>query len=170
MWLQFAGKPLRGSSVERPSRFVELPLFGSLKIEAYQTNEGRRAGKDALHKQIAHITQQHTRDHLAAILLSGGFPNSPITPIEGVKVTIDWPDLGVEGAGGPVMLVTSSTGRYSYEYGSMFDYDRVTIIPSHPAYEFSPSEYDLVPTGGDRLDLDFTASPVGAGSRVERDG
>jgi hypothetical protein len=50
----------------------------------------------------------------------------------------------------------------------MFDHECVTITPSHPGYEFSPPQYDLVPRDGDRLDLDFTAFPEDAGSRVAR--
>jgi hypothetical protein len=53
---------------------------------------------------------------IGTVRLSGQIVLEDETPMEGVRVTIFFPDLGVEGSGGPVTRVTNSTGRYRYEY------------------------------------------------------
>ena len=65
-------------------RFVREPLFASLDEERYSSNEGRRKGKEELHRSIGEITRQHPSAQVAATLGKAGIPNSPITPIEEV--------------------------------------------------------------------------------------
>jgi crotonobetainyl-CoA:carnitine CoA-transferase CaiB-like acyl-CoA transferase len=66
------------------SRFVSQPMFDSLDIAQYRTNEGRRSAQDDLHLQIASQTRQYDSAAVAAVLEEASIPHSPITPIEEV--------------------------------------------------------------------------------------
>jgi crotonobetainyl-CoA:carnitine CoA-transferase CaiB-like acyl-CoA transferase len=65
-------------------RFVAEPPFASLDQERYATNEGRRAGKEGLHEEIARITGKMDTSTVAEILTKAAIPHAPITPIEEV--------------------------------------------------------------------------------------
>ncbi len=65
-------------------RFVAIPAFVSLDREYYATNEGRRAGKLELHREIARITGKRDTSELAELLAGAAIPHAPITPIEEV--------------------------------------------------------------------------------------
>jgi len=66
------------------SRFVREEMFAPLDQERFQTNEGRRADKDELHRAIGAITSTRAAAEVAEVLARAAIPNSPITPIEGV--------------------------------------------------------------------------------------
>jgi len=83
-------------------------------------------------------------------------------PLEGVEVAVTWPQYPP----GNKALTTDEEGWYSWKwyaggiYGTTLD--RVVVTPEDPAYTFEPEFYDLK-LGGNRLDLDFTATPRGGG-------
>jgi phenylsuccinyl-CoA transferase len=66
------------------ARLVSEPMFASLKDDRLNTNEGRRADRERLHRAIAEITRRHTSTRVAEALDAALIPNSPITPIERV--------------------------------------------------------------------------------------
>jgi hypothetical protein len=58
-------------------------------------------------------------------------------------------------------VFSDETGWYSYKYDPWFTRDWFIVTPSHPAFTFSPSEYNFPKgLGGDQLELDFTAIPI----------
>lgn len=65
-------------------RLVKQPLFAGLAREQYATNEGRRAQKVALHREIGEVTRTVSSAEVASSLAAAGVPHAPITPIEGV--------------------------------------------------------------------------------------
>lgn len=65
-------------------RFVARPMFSSLDCEQYASNEGRRSGKQELHRSIEEITRKHACQEVADELAAAGVPHSPITPINEV--------------------------------------------------------------------------------------
>ncbi len=68
-------------------RITKTPMFSSLNLENFDTNEGRRKEKNRLHKAIEAITQQNLSAAISKVLAGAAIPHSPITPIE------DVPDL-----------------------------------------------------------------------------
>jgi itaconate CoA-transferase len=66
------------------SRLVARPMFASLNLEKYATNEGRRDAKKELHGAIEAITRKHPSAKISGILSEAAIPHSPITPIEEV--------------------------------------------------------------------------------------
>jgi len=68
-------------------RFVNQPMFETLAMAQYSSNEGRRSAQHDLHAQIADRTRRHDSAELAAVLEKASIPHSPITAIE------DVPDL-----------------------------------------------------------------------------
>ncbi len=66
------------------ARFVEAPMFASLKEDRYLTNEGRRENKRDLHSAIEGITSRFPSGEVKEVLAKAAIPNSPITPIEEV--------------------------------------------------------------------------------------
>jgi crotonobetainyl-CoA:carnitine CoA-transferase CaiB-like acyl-CoA transferase len=66
------------------ARLVAEPMFAGLADPRYASNEGRRAGKRALHAAIADITRRHPAAEVAAALDRATVPQSPITPIDQV--------------------------------------------------------------------------------------
>ena len=78
------------------------------------------------------------------------------TPLEGVEVTLFWPE-----GGGPLTFLTDTGGWYGYTWANCFQDRRITVTPSHPDYVFSPAEYDLPRVGDGSVDLDFVATPRG---------
>ncbi len=65
-------------------RFVAQPMFSSLALARYSSNEGRRAHSGELHEAIAAITSVHSAQEIFRVLESALVPHSPITPIERV--------------------------------------------------------------------------------------
>lgn len=65
-------------------RFVNQPMFETLALAQYRTNEGRRSAQHDLHAQIADQTRRHDSAEVAAVLGKASIPHSPITPIEAV--------------------------------------------------------------------------------------
>lgn len=66
------------------SRITKTSMFFSLNQDRFATNEGRRKDKDELHQAIEAITQQHSSDQIAEVLIEAEIPHSPITTIEDV--------------------------------------------------------------------------------------
>ncbi len=66
------------------ARFVAQPMFAALAERRFESNEGRRAGQDDLHRLIGEVIAQHDSDRVAAALDAATIPNSPITAIEDV--------------------------------------------------------------------------------------
>jgi len=66
------------------TRFVEQPMFTALARDDRASNEGRRANREELHRDIGAITREHTSTEIAAIFAAAGIPHAPITPIEKV--------------------------------------------------------------------------------------
>ncbi|MBI4701584.1 MAG: CoA transferase [Deltaproteobacteria bacterium] len=62
-------------------RLVAQPLFASLDEPRFGTNEGRRAGKDELHRAIACLTAARARAEVSEALTRAGVPHAPITPV-----------------------------------------------------------------------------------------
>ena len=76
------------------------------------------------------------------------------TPVEGVEVYLDW--VGYSDM--QFTVFTDEAGWYSTKYDAWFTRDRFIITPSHPAFTFSPIDYDFPKgLGGDQLELNFTA-------------
>ena len=76
-----------------------------------------------------------------------------------------------EGAQGVVIIIvgddeeseseetlTDEEGWYSHENQELSEDDKVSIIPSHPDYEFTPEKY-VIDGGNSEVDLDFVARP-----------
>jgi len=79
------------------------------------------------------------------------------TPVVNVEVNLDW--VGYSDM--QFTVFTDEAGWYSCKYDSWFTRDRIIITPSHPAFTFSPPDYDFPEgLGGDQLELDFTAMPI----------
>lgn len=72
-----------GSDVQW-QRLVAEPLFAPLASPERERNEGRRAGKDALHAAIGALTARHSTAEVAAALTRAQVPHAPITPIDRV--------------------------------------------------------------------------------------
>ena len=72
-----------GSDVQW-QRLVAQSMFAALDEPGFQTNEGRRRDKVALHARIGAITSAHPASDVAATLTRAAIPNAPITPIERV--------------------------------------------------------------------------------------
>jgi len=72
-----------GSDVQW-QRLVSQPMFATLADPGYDRNEGRRAGKDALHAAIGAVTARHPTAAVAEALVRAQVPHAPITPIERV--------------------------------------------------------------------------------------
>jgi len=66
------------------NRLVAQPMFESLDLPGYRTNEGRRSAQEALHRQIADLTKGHSAERVAGVLEVASIPHSRITPIEEV--------------------------------------------------------------------------------------
>ncbi len=66
------------------ARLTSEPQFASLGDAKWQTNEGRRAGREALHAAIAAIARRHTTAEVAAACERAGVPHAPIVPVERV--------------------------------------------------------------------------------------
>jgi len=65
-------------------RLIAQPLFAGLDRPSLVSNEGRRAVKDELHREIGALTREHTTDEVAVVLAAAAVPHAPITPIEAV--------------------------------------------------------------------------------------
>ena len=65
-------------------RLVDQPMFSTLNVPKYATNEGRRKHADELHKAIADVTREHITNDVMAVLREATVPHSRITPIEEV--------------------------------------------------------------------------------------
>jgi crotonobetainyl-CoA:carnitine CoA-transferase CaiB-like acyl-CoA transferase len=66
------------------ARLIEQPELASLGKPELATNEGRRAGKDKLHRDIADITRRLPTEAVSRALAKASIPHAPITPIEQV--------------------------------------------------------------------------------------
>jgi len=66
------------------ARLVKEPAFASLAKPELAGNEGRRQGKDALHRDIAEITSRLPTEVVSQALGRASIPHAPITPIEKV--------------------------------------------------------------------------------------
>lgn len=66
------------------ARLIEQPELASLAIPELATNEGRRAGKVELHRDIADITKKLPTEAVSRALARASIPHAPITPIEKV--------------------------------------------------------------------------------------
>lgn len=66
------------------NRLVAQPMFETLDLPDYRSNEGRRSAQGDLHAQIAELTRHHRSARVAQVLEEASIPHSPITPIEEV--------------------------------------------------------------------------------------
>jgi crotonobetainyl-CoA:carnitine CoA-transferase CaiB-like acyl-CoA transferase len=66
------------------SRLVSQPMFETLDLPHYRTNEGRRSAQSDLHAQIGNLTRLFDAEGVAEVLEEASIPHSPITPIEEV--------------------------------------------------------------------------------------
>jgi len=66
------------------ARLIEQPELASLGKPELGTNEGRRACKDKLHRDIADITRKLPTQAVSRALAKASIPHAPITPIEKV--------------------------------------------------------------------------------------
>ena len=73
-----------GSDVQW-SRFTALPRFKGVGSDARRTNEGRLAERDAIHRDIAAVTTQHTADAVLADLAQATIPATRIQDIRQVR-------------------------------------------------------------------------------------
>jgi crotonobetainyl-CoA:carnitine CoA-transferase CaiB-like acyl-CoA transferase len=65
-------------------RLTATGMFASLAREELATNEGRRAHRVQLHREIGAITLEHTQAQVAAALERAQVPHAPITRVEQV--------------------------------------------------------------------------------------
>lgn len=82
------------------------------------------------------------------------------TPLAAVTIVVTWP----EWTGSRKELTSDAEGRYSWSWSTELhptgiDADDVVITPEAPGFVFDPPAYDLH-LDGDRVDLDFVATPV----------
>ncbi len=66
-------------------RLCALPRFASVANEVRQTNEGRHTEREAIHRDMAAVTQQHSADDLLADLRSATIPATRIHDIRQVR-------------------------------------------------------------------------------------
>lgn len=66
------------------ARLVSEPMFAGLAEQRFETNEGRRAHEEDLHRLMSDIIAQHDSHKVAAALAQATIPHSPITAIEDV--------------------------------------------------------------------------------------
>lgn len=88
------------------------------------------------------------------------------TPLAAVTIVLTWP----EWAGARKELSSDADGRYSWSWSEELhptgiDADDVVVTPEATDFVFDPPAYELH-LDGDRLDLDFVATPVGLGQEL----
>ena len=66
-------------------RLCALPRFASVANEVRQTNEGRHSEREAIHRDMAAVTRQHSADALLADLRSATIPATRIHDIRQVR-------------------------------------------------------------------------------------
>ena len=93
------------------------------------------------------------------VLLAGYIERMDGVPVPNVSVSIV--DTITNNTGnGPLIIQTDSNGDFEREWGTFgVGTQQILIIPSHPNYTFSPSQYSFT-LAGDRVDLIFVANPI----------
>ncbi|MCF8177368.1 MAG: CoA transferase [Sulfuritalea sp.] len=66
-------------------RLTAIPKFASVANELRATNEGRRAGRDAIHRDMAAVTHQFTTAEIADDFAKATIPCAPIHDIPAVR-------------------------------------------------------------------------------------
>jgi crotonobetainyl-CoA:carnitine CoA-transferase CaiB-like acyl-CoA transferase len=66
-------------------RLCALPRFAGVANDVRQTNEGRHTEREAIHRDMAAVTQQHSADDLLADLRSATIPATRIHDIRQVR-------------------------------------------------------------------------------------
>jgi crotonobetainyl-CoA:carnitine CoA-transferase CaiB-like acyl-CoA transferase len=111
-------------------RLVAEPVFRSLDRAELATNEGRRAAKEDLHREIRRMTEKQTTSDVATVLARAAVPHAPITPIERV---MELPFIE------PVLLETETPEGKRVRLpppavGTSYLEDRGGRLPFAPAY------------------------------------
>ena len=93
------------------------------------------------------------------VLLAGYIERMDGVPVPNVSVSIV--DTITNNTGnGPLIIQTDSNGDFEREWGTFgVGTQQILIIPSHPNYTFSPSQYSFT-LAGDRVDLIFVANSI----------
>jgi itaconate CoA-transferase len=86
------------------ARLVKAPELSSLDRPELSTNEGRRANKEALHRDIAEITRRLPTEVVSRALAGASIPHAPITPIERV--------MDLDFLRGTLLSTTAPDGRH----------------------------------------------------------
>jgi len=86
------------------ARLVKAPELASLDRPELASNEGRRANKDALHREIADITRKLPTAAVSRALAGASIPHAPITPIERV--------MDLDFLKGTLLSTTAPDGRH----------------------------------------------------------
>jgi crotonobetainyl-CoA:carnitine CoA-transferase CaiB-like acyl-CoA transferase len=73
-----------GSDVQW-KRLTELPKFAAVGNPARVTNEGRHQEREAIHRDMAAATRQHTTAEIAADFRQATIPHAPIHDIPAVR-------------------------------------------------------------------------------------
>lgn len=66
-------------------RLCAIPFLAPLANEARRTNDGRHAEREAIHREIAAITKNHTTAELKAALTEAIIPHAQINTVEQVR-------------------------------------------------------------------------------------
>ena len=66
-------------------RFTAIPKFASVANEVRQTNEGRHAEREAIHRDIGAVTSQHPAQEILADLAGATIPGTRILDIRQVR-------------------------------------------------------------------------------------
>jgi hypothetical protein len=93
------------------------------------------------------------------VMLGGHIERMDGVPVPNVSVSIV--DTITNNTGnGPLIIQTDSNGDFEREWGtSGVGTQQILIIPSHPNFSFSPSQYSFT-LDADRVDLIFVADPI----------
>ena len=68
-------------------RLTEIPKFRSIANDVRRTNAGRHQEREAIHRDIAAITHEYSRDELSAEFAVAKIPHAPINTIAQVRDT-----------------------------------------------------------------------------------
>jgi itaconate CoA-transferase len=66
-------------------RLTEIPYFAPVANPVRVTNEGRAKERDAIHRDMAAVTRQHTTDQIASDFRKATIPHAPIHDIPAVR-------------------------------------------------------------------------------------
>lgn len=98
-------------------------------------------------------------------LIAGTVRLADGSPLAGVAVRIEWPELG-----GLRVETTRADGTWQWDwdqsFGSLGPQQRFVVTAQRDGYSFAPASYSFDVPSGDYRGIDFTATPQPASSWI----